>query len=46
MKDRAFGSLAALPLAALWEGTVRPAPQERVAVIVCGANTDPATLEA
>lgn len=37
---------AALPLAALWEGTVRPAPQERVAVIVCGANTDPATLEA
>ena len=37
---------AALPLAALWEGMVRPAPQERVAVIVCGANTDPATLEA
>lgn len=37
---------AALPLAALWEGVVRPAPQERVAVIVCGANTDPATLEA
>ena len=37
---------AALPLAALWEGVVRPAPQERVALIVCGANTDPATLEA
>jgi threonine dehydratase len=37
---------AALPLAALWEGVLRPAPQERVAVIVCGANTDPATLEA
>lgn len=36
---------AALPLAALWEGVVRPGPQERVAVIVCGANVDPARLE-
>lgn len=35
---------AALPLAALWEGVVQPAPGERVAVIVCGANTDPAAL--
>jgi threonine dehydratase len=37
---------AALPLAALWEGGVRPAPHERVVVVVCGANTDPATLGA
>jgi threonine dehydratase len=35
---------AALPLAALWEGVVRPAPGERVAVIVCGANIDPRML--
>jgi threonine dehydratase len=35
---------AALPLAALWEGVVRPAPGERVAVIVCGANVDPRML--
>ena len=35
---------AALPLAALWEGVVRPQPGERLALIVCGANTDPATL--
>jgi threonine dehydratase len=35
---------AALPLAALWSGTVRPGPHERVAVVVCGANLDPATL--
>lgn len=35
---------AALPLAALWEGIVRPARHERVAVIVCGANVDPAGL--
>jgi threonine dehydratase len=35
---------AALPLAALWSGTVRPAAHERVAVIVCGANLDPASL--
>ncbi len=35
---------AALPLAALWSGAVRPAPHERVAVVVCGANLDPASL--
>jgi len=35
---------AALPLAALWSGALRPAPHERVAVVVCGANVDPATL--
>ena len=35
---------AALPLAALWEGVVRPAAHERVAVVVCGANLDPSSL--
>jgi threonine dehydratase len=35
---------AALPLAALWEGVVRPAASEKVCVIVCGANVDPAKL--
>jgi threonine dehydratase len=35
---------AALPLAALWEGVVQPVPTEKVCVIVCGANVDPATL--
>jgi threonine dehydratase len=35
---------AALPLAALWEGVVRPAPAERLALIVCGANTDPSSF--
>ncbi|EGJ09764.1 MULTISPECIES: serine/threonine dehydratase [Rubrivivax] len=35
---------AALPLAALWSGAVKPAAHERVAVVVCGANLDPATL--
>lgn len=35
---------AALPLAALWSGVLKPAPQERVAVVICGANLDPATL--
>ncbi|MBG6081314.1 threonine dehydratase [Rubrivivax gelatinosus] len=35
---------AALPLAALWCGAVQPAAHERVAVVVCGANLDPATL--
>jgi threonine dehydratase len=35
---------AALPLAALWSGAVKPAPHERVAAIVCGANVDPSTL--
>ncbi len=36
---------AALPLAALWTGLVRPAAHERVAVVVCGANFDPAALK-
>jgi threonine dehydratase len=35
---------AALGLAALWTKMVRPAPGERVAVVLCGANLDPATL--
>ncbi len=35
---------AALPMAALWAGAVEPAADERVAVIVCGANFDPAAL--
>ncbi len=35
---------AALPLAALSCGAVRPAPAERVALILCGANFDPASL--
>lgn len=35
---------AALPLAALATGAVRPAPHERVALVICGANVDPATL--
>ena len=35
---------AALPWAALAEGIVRPGPQERVALILCGANLDPAQL--
>ena len=35
---------AALPLAALVEGVVRPEAHERVALIVCGANVDPASL--
>jgi len=35
---------AALPLAALLSRVVRPAPHERVALVVCGANFDPATL--
>ncbi|HWH82226.1 MAG TPA: serine/threonine dehydratase [Burkholderiaceae bacterium] len=35
---------AALPLAALQCGAVRPRAGERVALIVCGANLDPATL--
>jgi len=37
---------AALPLAALRCGAVRPARDERVALILCGANFDPATLTA
>lgn len=35
---------AALPLAALATGAVRPARHERVALVICGANVDPATL--
>jgi threonine dehydratase len=35
---------AALPLAALWEGVVKPQRHERVAVVICGANLDPSTL--
>ncbi len=35
---------AALGLAALWSGALRPQPQERVAVVLCGANFDPASL--
>jgi threonine dehydratase len=35
---------AALPLAALRSGLIRPAAGERIALIVCGANVDPASL--
>jgi len=35
---------AALPLAALQSGLIRPARNERVALILCGANFDPASL--
>lgn len=35
---------AALGAAALWSGVVRPQPHERVALVLCGANLDPATL--
>ena len=35
---------AALPLAALRCGAVLPAPHERVALVLCGANFDPSTL--
>jgi len=31
-------------LAALMAGAYRPAPGERVATLVCGANTDPASV--
>jgi threonine dehydratase len=34
----------ATALAALRAGAYRPAPGERVVVVLCGANTDPATL--
>jgi len=37
---------AALPLAALRSGLVRPRAGERVCLIVCGANLDPASLAA
>ena len=36
---------AALPLAALRSGVVRPAAHERVALVLCGANLDPASLD-
>jgi threonine dehydratase len=35
---------AALGLAALRAGLVRPRPDERVALVLCGANVDPAGL--
>ena len=37
---------AALPLAALARGTVRPRRDERVLLVICGANLDPASLSA
>jgi threonine dehydratase len=37
---------AALPLAALHAGVVRPAPGERVLLVVCGANVAPASVAA
>ena len=40
----AVESAAALPLAALQSGAVQPAAGDRVCLIVCGANLDPATL--
>lgn len=39
----ALGRRAATAMAAL-SGAYVPAPGERVAVVVCGADTDPATL--
>ncbi|MEO7058065.1 MAG: threonine/serine dehydratase [Caldimonas sp.] len=35
---------AALPLAALTSGVVKPARDERVLLVICGANFDPASL--
>lgn len=35
---------AALPLAALQSGIVRPRAGDRVVLVICGANVDPATL--
>jgi threonine dehydratase len=35
---------AALGLAALRTGAYRPAPDEKVCLVLCGANLDPATL--
>lgn len=37
---------AALPLAALRSGAVRPAAHERVVLVICGANLDPASVAA
>ncbi|MGC0365157.1 threonine dehydratase [Rhodococcus sp. 27YEA15] len=36
---------AATAFAALTSGVYKPAPNEHVAVVVCGANTNPATLD-
>ncbi len=36
---------ASTALAALTGGAYRPADGERVCVVLCGANTDPATLD-
>jgi threonine dehydratase len=35
---------AAAPVAALLTGAYIPAPDERVALVICGANADPADL--
>jgi threonine dehydratase len=35
---------AAAPVAALTSGGYRPEPGERIAVVLCGANTDPSDL--
>ena len=35
---------AALPLAALTTGTVVPRKEEKVLLVICGANVDPASL--
>ncbi|MDP2819553.1 MAG: threonine/serine dehydratase [Polaromonas sp.] len=35
---------AALPLAALHSGAYQPRPDEKICLILCGANLDPATL--
>jgi threonine dehydratase len=37
---------AAAPVAALVRGAYRPVTGERIAVVLCGANTDPADLAA
>jgi len=34
----------ATAFAALMSGAYKPAPRERVGVLVCGANTEPATV--
>jgi threonine dehydratase len=36
---------AATPLAALLAGAYVPQPDERVGLVICGANADPATLD-
>jgi threonine dehydratase len=35
---------AALPLAALQTGAYKPAPDERVCLVICGGNVDPSAL--